>query len=136
PSQRLPRAQRDNAWHRVRQAVGTGGAPQPAPAPPHTDVYEHPPPDCPPEFVDSVTHCLMRDPVFLPSTARCDRSTIDRHLREHSTDPFTGLPLDASQVKPDLVLQQRIRSWLASRATGNAAPGKLSLMISPSDPAP
>ncbi|KAJ2771258.1 RING finger protein 37, partial [Coemansia nantahalensis] len=107
PSQRLPRAQRDNAWHRVRQAVGTGGAPQPAPAPPHADIYEHPPPDCPPEFVDSVTHCLMRDPVFLPSTARCDRSTIDRHLREHSTDPFTGLPLDASQVKPDLVLQQR-----------------------------
>ncbi|KAJ2711126.1 hypothetical protein H4R19_003397, partial [Coemansia spiralis] len=61
----------------------------PAAATLHADPYEHPPPGCPPEFIDSITHCLMRDPV-------------------------SGLPLDSSQVKPDLVLQQRIRSWLAS----------------------
>ncbi|KAJ2704608.1 hypothetical protein H4R19_005216 [Coemansia spiralis] len=35
------------------------------------------------------------------------------------TDSFTGLPLDSSQAKPDLVLQQRIRNWLASHHTTN-----------------
>ncbi|KAJ2779697.1 RING finger protein 37 [Coemansia javaensis] len=110
PSQRLPRAARDDAWARVRRAVATHAIGRPRAEPPRADQPASA--DCPAEFVDPITHNIMRDPVILPTGARCDRSTIDRHLLAHTTDPFTGLPLAASDIRPDLALQLQVRAWL------------------------
>ncbi|KAJ2354783.1 hypothetical protein IWW50_002037 [Coemansia erecta] len=112
PSQRLPWRQREQAWIHTRQHL---------PKPEHVakSVHENKPhatnAECPPEFIDSITHNIMSDPVILPSNKRCERSTITRHLAAHATDPFTGLPLDSSQIRPDLSLQLRIRAWRESQ---------------------
>ncbi|KAJ2028718.1 RING finger protein 37, partial [Coemansia sp. S610] len=93
PSQRLPTEQRTRAWAEIRQAL------QPPPTQQKdTETMD----ECPPQFIDTITLAVMRDPVILPSNIRCDRSTIIRHLSRSKTDPFTGLPLDLDEVKPDL----------------------------------
>ncbi|KAJ1667499.1 RING finger protein 37 [Coemansia sp. RSA 1813] len=116
PSQRLPGDQKVRAWMEAYQAI----------AQPVADASGQPLPhimarhgtssisafDCPQEFIDTITQNIMTDPVVLPSGARCDRSTIARHLDSHRTDPFTGLPLDQSQIEPDLALKLRIQSWV------------------------
>ncbi|KAJ2430430.1 Ubiquitin conjugation factor E4 A [Coemansia sp. RSA 2531] len=104
PSQRLPAHKRNQAWASIRQTI------QPPEQP--TSVADSSTTDnCPQEFIDVITLSIMQDPVILPSNIRCDRSTIIRHLSVRKTDPFTGLPLELDQVKPDLLLQQRIREW-------------------------
>ncbi|KAJ2636623.1 RING finger protein 37 [Coemansia sp. RSA 1286] len=67
--------------------------------------------EAPADFIDVITQTLMTDPVILPSGARCDRSTVVRHMSTSKTDPFTGLPMSMDQVKPDLSLQLRIKAW-------------------------
>ncbi|KAJ1887935.1 hypothetical protein LPJ66_008838 [Kickxella alabastrina] len=110
PSQWLPMDLRAQAWESARQC----------------NVAEHKQADhkqadhrvvgsslgeCPGEFIDFITQNIMVDPVVLPGGARCDRSTIRRHLGTVQTDPFTGLPMEYGQAKPDLALQQRIQRW-------------------------
>ncbi|KAJ1888833.1 Ubiquitin conjugation factor E4 A [Coemansia sp. IMI 209127] len=111
PSQRLPGDQRVRMWREACQAVALpadSSARTPPPAGPSAiDVSE-----CPQEFIDPITHNIMTDPVVLPSGTCCDRSTIARHLDSRRTDPFTGLPLDPSQIKPNLALRLRVQSWL------------------------
>ncbi|KAJ2857501.1 RING finger protein 37 [Coemansia erecta] len=118
PSQRLPSDQRVRMWKEAYQAVALPADSSARILPPvgaaasgslAVDVSE-----CPQEFIDPITHNIMADPVVLPSGACCDRSTIARHLDSHRTDPFTGLPLDPSQIEPDLALRLRVRSWLDS----------------------
>ncbi|KAJ1999266.1 Ubiquitin conjugation factor E4 A [Coemansia thaxteri] len=122
PSQRLPAAKRAQVWTEIRQALQP---PTTAIISPHsssshaTDVLQGP--DCPSEFIDTITQNIMQDPVVLPSSIRCDRSTIARHLSMRSTDPFTGLPLEYDQAKPDLALQLRIREWISSQKGRHAA---------------
>lgn len=68
----------------------------------------------PEEFVDSLMQTVMEDPVILPSSKMVvDRSTIMHHLLQSSTDPFDRSPLDASQLKEDTELKQRIQQWLS-----------------------
>ncbi|KAJ2512611.1 Ubiquitin conjugation factor E4 A [Coemansia sp. RSA 2049] len=115
PSQRLPREQRIPLWTALcRGAVGAPGATDAGAGAAGPDGHSSGVPlDCPPEFVDPITHDVMPDPVVLPSAVRCDRSTIARHLGGgRRTDPFTGLPLDPGQIHPDLALRLRIQAWL------------------------
>ncbi|KAJ1832574.1 RING finger protein 37 [Coemansia sp. RSA 2711] len=112
PSQRLPWQLREQAWTQVRQAALARNS---ATAVSHAQNSQTALADCPPEFVDPITQNMMRDPVILPSNARCDRTTIARHLAAHTTDPFTGLPMDSTQIRTDLALQLRIRAWLNSQ---------------------
>ncbi|KAJ2876293.1 RING finger protein 37 [Coemansia aciculifera] len=107
PSQRLPAHQRTQAWASIRQTI----QPPPIPADLTSAADSSTTDNCPQEFIDTITLSIMQDPVILPSNIRCDRSTIIRHLSTRKTDPFTGLPLELDQVKPDLLLQQRIREW-------------------------
>ncbi|ELR24434.1 Ubox domain containing protein [Acanthamoeba castellanii str. Neff] len=59
----------------------------------------------PAHFLDPITCEAMQDPVLLPSGNAVDRTTIERHLRNHLTDPFTGLPLK----REDLVEHSSLR---------------------------
>jgi hypothetical protein len=69
----------------------------------------------PEQFVDPITFHLMTDPVILPSKHVVDRSTITRHLINHGTDPFTGLPMTAAQVLPDLALKADLDRYNSQR---------------------
>ncbi|KAJ2449325.1 Ubiquitin conjugation factor E4 B [Coemansia sp. RSA 2336] len=109
PSQRLPRHLKEQAWLNIRQHSQI--SPNPYTVQINNAYTEPAEASCPPEFIDSITQNIMSDPVILPSQNTCDRSTIIRHLAEHATDPFTGLPLAMEQLKPNLALQLRIRNW-------------------------
>jgi len=67
--------------------------------------------DAPDEFKDPLMDTLMKDPVNLPSGIVMERSIIERHLLNSSTDPFSRLPLTAEQLVPNLDLKQRIEAW-------------------------
>ncbi|KAJ2535486.1 RING finger protein 37, partial [Coemansia sp. RSA 1933] len=112
PSQRLPADQRTHAWSQNIKAIQSSSPlhpPHTEPIPP-SNTNVPPVADCPQEYLDPITHNIMTDPVVLPTGTRCDRSTIVRHLQSHRTDPFTGLPLDLSQIQPDLSLRLRIHA--------------------------
>ncbi|KAJ2162266.1 RING finger protein 37 [Coemansia sp. RSA 552] len=100
PSQRLPLPQRERLWLQARQALATQAYAPYGPAAEPNHAEEQPAQaECPAEFIDPITQNIMSDPVILPSNnTRCDRSTIERHLSAHSTDPFTGLFLEQSQI--------------------------------------
>ncbi|KAJ1722300.1 hypothetical protein LPJ53_003250 [Coemansia erecta] len=113
PSQRMHPQQRNEAWQqifRLRESVVRLQAGSSIP-----QMQAKVPDNIPPEFVDVITQNMMVDPVILPSGVRCDRLTITKHLSVKSTDPFTGLSLTINQVKPDLLLGQRIKAWLSGR---------------------
>jgi len=67
--------------------------------------------DAPEEFKDPLMDTLMKDPVILPSGNVMERSIIERHLLNSSTDPFSRLPLTAEQLVPNLDLKLRIQAW-------------------------
>ena len=58
--------------------------------------------DAPTEFLDPLTWTVMQDPVRLPGggCAVVDRATIQKHLLNDPTDPFTRMPLTLDQVIP------------------------------------
>lgn len=101
PSQRLPAHERLDKWRILKQTTHQ----QPCAQSSNSNIQ---PPE---EFIDLITHSVMQTPVILPSQHRCDLSTIRRHLENHQTDPFSGLPLTIDQVKPDLPLQIKISNW-------------------------
>ncbi|KAI8320145.1 U-box-domain-containing protein [Martensiomyces pterosporus] len=111
PSRRLPQQQRAQIWSTAQKMLRQDSKAGEDPVPASSSSAA----SCPPEFVDVITQSIMRDPVVLPSKAICDRSTIVRHLQNHKTDPFTGLPLNYDDVKPNLALQQRIRTWMETQ---------------------
>ncbi|GFH30047.1 U-box domain-containing protein [Haematococcus lacustris] len=54
----------------------------------------------------------MRQPVRLPDSGIVmDRSTIERHLMTHATDPYSRQPLALEEVVTETALEQRIRDW-------------------------
>lgn len=67
--------------------------------------------DAPDEFKDPLMDSLMKDPVNLPSGIVMERSIIERHLLNSSTDPFSRLPLTAEQLVPNIDLKHRIEAW-------------------------
>ncbi|KAJ2871022.1 Ubiquitin conjugation factor E4 A [Coemansia asiatica] len=114
PSQWMPPEKRNAAWEYISKELETPSTlAGPSLSSSHVDSklsnmgFENVPSD----FIDVITQSLINDPVILPCGARCDRTTVARHLETSKTDPFTGLPMILDQVKPDLDLQQRINSW-------------------------
>merc|ERR1719369_86543 len=73
----------------------------------------------PPEFLDSITHCLMVLPMTLPSGHHVDRSTLEKCQDSFAAwggqprDPFTG-KLFSQKVKPvfNADLKSRIDAFL------------------------
>lgn len=75
--------------------------------------------EIPPEFIDELTHEMMRLPIRLPSNKYIDKSTLDKYIsekekmKEQIVDPFTRLPFSAShKVIIDEVLKSRIDKFL------------------------
>ncbi|KAJ9506635.1 hypothetical protein QJQ45_018281 [Haematococcus lacustris] len=87
--------------HQQRQAGSSaGGSGPPGPC------------EVPEEFLDPLTCVLMRQPVRLPDSGIVmDRSTIERHLMTHATDPYSRQPLALEEVVTETALEQRIREW-------------------------
>lgn len=67
------------------------------------------PPD---DFLDPILNVLMSDPVILPSGVRLDRKTIQRHLANSATDPYTQQQLKEEDLVDDVELKRRVRDWL------------------------
>ena len=55
-------------------------------------------------FLDPLMCTVMTDPVLLPSGIIMDRSVINRHLLNSSTDPFNRLPLTVEQLEPGTLI--------------------------------
>ena len=75
--------------------------------------------EIPSEFIDELTHEMMRLPIRLPSNKYIDKSTLDKYvnekekMKEQIVDPFTRLPFSAShKVIIDEVLKSRIDKFL------------------------
>ncbi|CAE7456350.1 PUB1, partial [Symbiodinium microadriaticum] len=69
--------------------------------------------EAPEEFLDPLMATIMRDPVFLPTSANIvDRSTITQHLLNDEIDPFNRKPLTADMLEPQTELKSRIMEWL------------------------
>jgi len=67
--------------------------------------------DVPAEFEDELMGILMEDPVRLPSGPIVDRSTINQHLLNNLSDPFSRLPMTIEDVVPEEELRVRIEAW-------------------------
>ena len=68
--------------------------------------------EAPEEFLDPLMSTVMEDPVILPgSKMTVDRSTIMHHLLQNTNDPFDRSPLDASMLREDTELKQKIMAW-------------------------
>lgn len=70
------------------------------------------PPD---EFLDEILSSFMRDPVLLPSGHVVDRSTIQQHLLNDSTDPFNRDQMTVDDIKPATELKEKMDKWIAER---------------------
>ena len=70
--------------------------------------------DAPDNFLDPLLSEVMLDPVTLPSGMVIDRSTIETHLLNKPTDPFTNQPLSVDQLVPNHALKAEIEAWKAS----------------------
>mmetsp|Transcript_8916 Transcript_8916/g.9894 ORF Transcript_8916/g.9894 Transcript_8916/m.9894 type:complete len:385 (-) Transcript_8916:8-1162(-) len=73
----------------------------------------------PKAYVDPITHALMVAPVLLPSGHVVDQSTINRHLMNKGTNPFTGVPMYMSQIQQHTSLRLEIQKFLAERRFNN-----------------
>ena len=58
--------------------------------------------DAPSEYRDPLMDTIMEDPVILPSGHVMDRSVINRHLLNASTDPFNRQPLTEDMLRPGI----------------------------------
>jgi ubiquitin conjugation factor E4 B len=67
--------------------------------------------EIPDEYLDPITYTLMEDPVILPSKQVMDRSSIEKHLLNDSTDPFNRQPLTSDMLVPDDKLKKEIQEW-------------------------
>jgi len=68
----------------------------------------------PEQLLDPLTQQLMLDPVKLPCSGTImDRTTILRHLKTNSTDPYTNTELRATSLMPASELLPKYKAWLA-----------------------
>lgn len=72
--------------------------------------------EAPEHFLDALLFNLMKDPVSLPSGHVVERATIEQHLLNDPTDPFSRQPLTLDQLKPADDLRAEIEAWKAARA--------------------
>uniref|UniRef100_A0AAV1URR4 RING-type E3 ubiquitin transferase n=1 Tax=Peronospora matthiolae TaxID=2874970 RepID=A0AAV1URR4_9STRA len=76
--------------------------------------------DIPEEFLDPLVCTLMKDPVLLPSGYTMDRSCISQHLLNDQSDPFTRVPLTASQLQSNTDLKIKIEQWILEQQQKSA----------------
>lgn len=69
--------------------------------------------DIPEEYLDALMCTLMEDPVTLPSGYVVDRTTINQHLLNDETDPFTRVPLKETDIVSNESLKQQIQTFLS-----------------------
>ena len=75
----------------------------------------------PPEaFLDPLLNQLMTDPVILPSGVTLDRKTIQRHLANSATDPYTQQALKEEDLVDDVELRRKVRAWIDQADAGAA----------------
>ena len=67
--------------------------------------------DVPEEFLDELMRTVMSDPIRLPSGNVVDRATIERHILNQGTDPYTRETLSIEDLKPDPELKEKIEKW-------------------------
>ena len=67
--------------------------------------------DAPEEYLDPLTCALMLDPVKLPSGQVVDDATIQQHLLNELTDPFSRTPMSPDDVQPLPDLKAKILAW-------------------------
>lgn len=73
-----------------------------------------PAPSIPDEFMDPILNILMTEPVILPdSKVTLDRKTIQRHLKNSQTDPFSRKELTEDELIPNEELKAKLMEWLA-----------------------
>lgn len=77
--------------------------------------------DIPDDFEDPIMGDIMQDPVYLPSGAVVDRSTIIQHLLSDPKDPYTRQPMTIEDVKPAEELRQQIETWKEERRAAGRA---------------
>jgi len=67
----------------------------------------------PEKFMDPIMGDVMRNPVKLPTSGKIvDHSSIERHLMNEETDPFTRQPLNIDDVEEMTDLKKSIEEWL------------------------
>ncbi len=73
--------------------------------------------EIPAEFLDELTHEIMRVPILLPSKKYIDKSTLDKYFDEQKKlcnsnsdhrDPFTNVPFDNKSHKP--IIDEKLKS--------------------------
>lgn len=72
--------------------------------------------DIPDEFLDPITYTIMDDPVKLPTSNQViDRTSIERHLLNDPTDPFSRAPLTIDKLIPLPELKAQIIAFKKSK---------------------
>ena len=92
-----------------RLAAGEQGPSSAAEAP---APREEEPPD---DYVCSITHEVMSDPVMAADGYAYERSAIERWLATKSTSPLTGGALEHPYLTPNHILRRQIRDWEGAR---------------------
>ena len=62
--------------------------------------------------LDPLTYEIMQNPVVLPSGHVLDKSTVVRHLKYSSTNPYTGLPMSIEDVEPNSAMRNTINKFI------------------------
>lgn len=70
-----------------------------------------------PEFLDPITHEIMRDPVIGPDGHTYERSSIVEWFKYSTTSPITRQPMTSTQLTPNIALKNTIEQILASQAS-------------------
>jgi hypothetical protein len=65
-------------------------------------------------FSDPIDRSLMTDPVFTSTGQTYERSTIENWLKDHNTDPKTGVELKDKTLIPNHQLRQAIEAYVAA----------------------
>ena len=71
---------------------------------------EAPAPSIPPEFYCPISNSVMHDPVSTMDGEVFERAAIERWLKNHCTNPLTGVPLEAPMLVPNMPLARLIRA--------------------------
>ena len=73
-----------------------------------------------PEFLCPILGTVMTDPVMTQASNTYDRSSIERWLRDHNTDPLTNIVMSDLTLRENRNLRGLIESW-RSQHRGQAA---------------
>ena len=68
--------------------------------------------DAPEEFYDAIMGTIMKEPVRLPSGNIVDRTTIQQHLKNDTSDPFTRQEMKEEDLIYEQELKERIKKYI------------------------